>query len=1111
MNKNDKNHDYIPELHDKKNILGKWASIFIDRPRIIFLIIIAIVVWGVSSYLQMAKEINPEIRLPYIYVSTSYTGASPEEVETLITEKLESKISEIEGIKSLKSTSSLGYSQIEISFELDADMDKKEDEVREKVADIKSELPEDATDPYVDEAEVGNKYVLILNLTGLDDFATLKNAADRLKDEIKKINDVSEVEVYGGLEREIKVIVDPQKLAVYNMSLDQISTAMKTSNLNMPGGNIFLENKKYNIRAIGKFERIEDIENVVVSYIGSSPLYLKDIAVVVDGYKEVETDSRMSIGLGTDNPSVKKAVTLIVKRKKGTDTTKISEEVRKILKEGRGNIYPKEVTSNITMDLSKYINENLGDVIDNSKSGLFLVIVVLFIFIGLSESLVVSTVIPLALLIAVSFSKQMGASINTMTLFAMVLAIGMLVDNGIVVMENIDRLRMKGINSKDAAKAATNQVAPAVLAATLTTLAAFLPMAITPGLYGYWMKWIPITVMFALGSSFFIATTITPALSSVYLKDHGKDNRKPHPKLQLAYKILSIGCVFILSMMAFKDKHEGIINANPIAWIFSIIFTVSIAYKVVKGKENPLDNPIIKKYGDILYSIITSTRKKLIVLAVVFILFAMSIALPILGILKVTVFGAFDADEFRVSIETPIGTDMETTSRITSEVEKILFEYPEVKSFTTNIRSSDRARITVNLVDTEDRDRTSMEIADDCRRRVREIPGAVINIGEEKNGINFGNKDVELMIYGENIDTLREIAKDLTEMLASIEGTVEEGNNFENGLPELQVRVDKERAAALGLDNRSISIGIRNAVHGLEATTYRSGQDEIDVMIRTSKEKLNSREDFSNIYFYSRFGQHIPFAQVASVEEVEGYSAIYHHSEKRYAKVGANLKNQEEKMVVTNKFMEMVNEYSLPDGYSVGFDREQEEVNDYFVNMLKNMVIAMILVYLVLSIQFDSLSQPLVILFAVPMAVIGVFFGLTIVRSYLGLVAFIGIVSLVGIAVNDAIVLVDYINYLRKNGYEINEAIRETGMTRFIPVMATTITTVGGILPLTLKQEFYAPMGYAIIFGLSFATMLTLVIVPILYSFVESLKVIVKRKLKRSGKSEENTNTITLD
>ncbi len=1111
MNKNEKNHGYIPELHDKKNFLGKWASIFIDRPRIIFLIIIAIVVWGVSSYLQMAKEINPEIRLPYIYVSTSYTGASPEEIETLITEKLESKISEIEGIKSLKSTSSLGYSQIEISFELDVDMDKMKNEVREKVADIKSELPEDATDPYIDEAEVGNKYVLILNLTGLDDFITLKNAADRLKDEIKKINDVSEVEVYGGLEREIKVIVDPQKLAVYNMSLDQISSAMKTSNLNMPGGNIFLENRKYNIRAIGKFESIEDIENVVVSYIGNSPLYLKDIAVIVDGYKEVESDSRMSVDLGTDNPSVKKAVTLIVKRKKGTDTTKISEEVRRILKEGKGTIYPKEITSDITLDLSKYINKNLGDVIDNSKSGLFLVIVVLFIFIGLSESLVVSTVIPLALLIAVGFLKNVGASINTMTLFAMVLAIGMLVDNGIVVMENIDRLRMKGVRAKDAAKAATNQVAPAVLAATLTTLAAFLPMAITPGLYGYWMKWIPITVMLALASSFFIATTITPALSSVYLKDHGKEDRKPHPTLSLVFKILSIVGVFILSMMAFKDKQEGIINANPIAWIFAIIFTASIAYKVARGKENPLDNPLIKKYGDILYSVVTSTKKKLIVLAVVLLLFAMSIALPILGILKVTVFGSFDADEFRVNIETPIGTDMETTSRITSEVEKILFEYPEIKSFTTNIKSSDSAKISANLVEPEDRQRTSMEIADACRRLVREIPGAVITIGEEKNGINFGNKDVELMIYGENIDTLREIAKDFTEILASIDGTIEEGNNFENGLPELQVRVDKERAAALGLDNRSISIGIRNAVHGLEATTYRSDQDEIDVMIRTSKEKLNSREDFSNIYFYSRFGQHIPFSQVASVEEVEGYSAIFHHSEKRYAKVGANLKNQEEKMVVTNKFMEKVNAYGLPEGYSVGFDREQEEVNEYFINMLRNMVIAMILVYLVLSIQFDSLSQPLVILFSVPMAVIGVFFGLTIVRSYLGLVAFIGIVSLVGIAVNDAIVLVDYINYLRKNGYEINEAIRETGMTRFIPVMATTITTVGGILPLTLKQEFYAPMGYAIIFGLSFATMLTLVIVPILYSFVESLKVIVKRKLKRSGGSEENTNTLTLD
>jgi len=1111
MNDKNSNNEYIPELHDKKNLLGKWASLFIDRPRIIFLIIIAILIWGFSSYLQMAKEINPEIRLPYIYVSTSYIGASPEEVETLITEKLESKISEIEGIKSLKSTSSLGSSQIEISFELDVDMEKKENEVREKVTEVKAELPEDATDPHIGEAEVGNKYVLILNLTGIDDFAALKNAADNLRDEIKKIKDVSDVEVYGGLEREIKVLVDPQKLAAYNISLEEISNAMKSSNLNMPGGNINLENRKYNIRAVGKFESLEDIEGVVVSYIGSSPLYLRDIAVVIDGYKEIQSDSRMSVGLGTDNPSVKKAVTLIVKRKKGTDAIKISKQVRNILKEGKGTIYPEEVKNDITLDLSKYIEDDLGAVIDNSKSGLFLVIIVLFIFIGLSESLVVSTVIPLALLTAIGFLKGIGSSINTMVLFSLVLAIGMLVDNGIVVMENIDRLRMKGVNSKDAAKAATNQVAPAVMSATLTTLAAFLPMAITPGLYGYWMKWIPITVMLALGSSFFMAITITPALSSVYLKDHGKQSKKSHPVASKIFKVLSIVGVFILSMMAFKEKQEWIINTNLVAWFFAIVFTASIAYKLIRGKENPLNNPFIKRYGDILYSIVKSKKKRIIVLGAVLLLFAVSISLPVLGLLKVTVFGDVDSDSFRISIKTPMGTDIETTSRITGEVEKILFDYPEFKSFTTDITSSNRARINVNLIDIEDRKRTSMELAEDCRNRVKEIPGAVITVGENRSGIDFGNKDVELMIYGENIETLKEIASDFSEMLKDIDGTIDVGNNFENGMPELQVRVDKEKAALLGLDNRTISLGIRNAVHGLEATTFRDNQDEIDVIIRTNEEKLRTKEDFDSIYFYSQFGQPIPFSQVATIEEVDGYSAIFHHGEKRYAKVGANVKNQEEKMVITKKFMEKVDNYRLPNGYSTGFDMEQEETNEYFTNMMKNLVIAMVLVYLVLSIQFDSLSQPLVILFSVPLALIGVFFGLTIVRSYLGLVSFIGIVSLVGIAVNDAIVLVDYINYLRKNGYDMNEAIRETGMTRFIPVMATTITTVGGILPITLKNEFYAPMGYAIIFGLTFATMLTLVIVPILYSFVDDIKHYFKKKFKRSGGNEKDTYTLTLD
>ncbi|TCO76898.1 efflux RND transporter permease subunit [Marinisporobacter balticus] len=1094
--KDQKEHGYIPELHDEKNVLGKWACLFVDRPRIMILLIILIVYVGWVSFSQMAKEINPEIRLPYINVTTTYTGASPEEIETLVTDELESKISEMEGIKSLKSTSALGYSSIDISFDVSTDMEKVKNEVKDKVSEAKTSLPDDADDPYISEMETGNKYVLILNLTGIDDLIALKNSADSIKDAIEKIQGVSDVEVYGGLEREIKVIIDPHKLVVYNMTLEQIGNALKTSNTTIPGGNIYLDNKKYNVRTIGKFKTVEDMEEVVVSYNGGGPLYIRDIGVVVDGYKEIESDARMSVGVGTDKTDIKKSVTIIVKRKEGSDAIKIGEEVRDILKNGKGSIYPKEMETHITMDLAEMIETNLGDVFDNAKSGLCLVIIVLYIFIGLSESLVVSVVIPLALLASTVILKNMGASINTMILFSMILAVGMLVDNGIVVMENIDRLKMKGVNPKDAAKAATNQVAPAILSATLTTLAAFLPMAITKGLYGYWLKWIPITVIAALSSSFFIAITVTPALSAIFLKSHLKKDRKNKHVVDIIIKGISVFCVFVLSMLAFKDKHEGIINTNILAWSFAIVFTGAISYKLIKGKGNPLDNPFIKTYGNILYNIIISKKKKFAVLGIVLLLLAGSVMLPVSGILKITPFGATDAEEFNVNIKTPVGSEIKTTSDMAAQVEKILFDYPEMKNFTTRIMSPEKARIEVKLVEKDQRKRSSMEIAEDCRKRIKDIAGADITIGEMKEGIDFGNKDIEVMIYGKNFDTLKKIAIDLTDQLKGIDGTFDAGNNFENGLNEMQIIINKEKAAAVGLDHRSISMGIRNAVHGLKATTFKINQDEIDVMIRTTEEKLIHKEDLNNLYFYGRNNQPIPFSYVATAKEEEGCAAIFHHSEKRYAKVGANVKNQEEKMVIQEKFMKMIEKYPMPKGYSTGFDREQEEVNDYFINMGKNMFIAMILVYLVLSIQFNSLSQPFVILFSVPMAVIGVFIGLTLVGSYLGLTSLIGMVSLVGIAVNDAIVLVDYINYLRKNGYEMNEAIKETAMTRFIPVMSTTITTVGGILPLTLKNDFYAPMGYAIIFGLSFATVLTLVIVPVLYSFVENIKIYFKDKKK---------------
>ncbi|WP_432666176.1 efflux RND transporter permease subunit [Wukongibacter baidiensis] len=1115
----------IPEVKQEKNFLGRWAAFFIERHRVVYLMIFLIIIWGFIAYTKMPREVNPEVRLPYGYVITTYTGAAPEEVESLITDKIEKEMETIEDVKSIESNSGYGYSTVFLEFEPGVDLDKKLQKMREGVQSIQSELPDAAETPTVDSFETNDGPIMIINLSGDYDFIELKNISEKIKNGLENIKDVSDVEIIGGLEREIKINVDPQKLASYNISLDQIKNAISMSNVNLPGGNIVLDKKDYNIRTVGKFKGIEEIEKVVVTYFGSNPLYLKDIAEIEDGYKEPENYSRMSVGLGTENPSVKNAIALSVKKNQSKDVIKISKEIHKFLEDKKGSIYPQDLKVEISGDLSVYVEDELGAVFDNAKAGLFLVIIVLFLFIGFFESIVVAIAIPLSIFIACGLMNTFDMTFNTISLFSLVLAVGMLVDNGIVVMENIDRLRLKGLSARLAAEAGTNQIAPAIAASTLTTLAAFFPISLTPGIMGDFIRPIPITVIFALTSSFFIATTVTPALSSRLLKKHkGGESLKRHPAMEKAIKIICILLVFVLAMFAFMDNNETGISFGPLSWIFAIVFSIGMAMKIFKKNTSEKEHPIIQRYGEILYSIIISRRKKLIVLGVILIAFIGSIALIPLGILKVEMFPKQDFTRLNINIKAPKGTDLDTTAVIANEVEKRLFEYSEIESFVTNIGfvgadslesfsisvggTPNRARIIIDLVEKEYRDRSSMEIADDLRKRIENIPGAEIKVSEIQNGPPTGSP-VYIRVEGENLDELKALGKEFTEILKKIEGTRDVRNTLEAGVPELQISIDKDKAAALGLNDMTVAMGIRNAIHGYKVTTFKDDQDEVDVVIRTTSEKLKSIRDLEKLYFNSRFGKPIPFSQVASIYETKSFNVIEHHNTKRYVAVVSDIEDDVVVLDIMNGFKEAIKDYPLPENVHINYGGEAEDIQESFTDMFLNMIIAAILVYIILSVQFNSLSQPFVILFSVPLALIGVSFGLVITGNNFGFIAFVGVVALVGIAVNDAIVLVDYINYLRKNGYELNEAIKETGMTRFIPVLATTITTIGGILPLTLKQSGYAAMGYSIIFGLGMATILTLVIVPILYSLVEGIKGRFRKlQFRRRGKNEETIDIV---
>ncbi|MFZ5967721.1 MAG: efflux RND transporter permease subunit [Bacillota bacterium] len=1085
--------------NDQKNILGRISEFFINQYRVVYLIIIALVLMGTNVFLSLPREERPEIILPYGMVTVSYNGAAPNEIESLITDKVEAKLDEIDDIKSITSTSSNGLSSVFIEFEEGVDINDKLQEMRNKISDIQNQLPEDSDAPIVRSFETGSMPIMVFNISGEYDFVTLKAIAEDIKAEIEKINGISEVTIVGGLEREINVYIDPAKLATYNVSVSEIRNAISKSNVNAPGGELSLDGLNYNIRTVAAFNAVEEIENIIVSNKNSTPVFLKDVARVQDDFAQATSYSEMYVKGVSEDKDITHSISISIVKKDDADTIKPSEDIKKLLADQKGRLYPEDVFISITEDAAVEVDERLGDVTGNAISGLLLVIVVLFLFIGFRESLIVAFVIPLSLFASFILMNLYGMTFNTVSMLALILALGMLVDNAIVIMENIDRYRDEGMDISNASKIATNQVAPAVASSTLTTMAAFLSMAFMSGPMGEFLRVIPITVMFAIGSSLVISLAITPALCSRFLSKHKVERKDRNTRMEFIRNIMSVVLVFGISLYAFSDKG----SFGWLSWTGAIIFSAAMVIKKFKFREDlGHDSKIIQAYTGFLSNILATKRRRIALILLALVLFVTSLATIPLGLLKIELVPATDTTSLSINVETPTGYLLEDTGSVITEIEQVLFSYPEIESFVSNVGNtgsrntiatasgrdkSNTGKISVYLVPLEERERTSMEIVESLRRDMKDIAGAKITFEEARRGPSAGTP-ISIELRGDNLDELSGIANDFEETLTSINGVIEPNVSSGEGAPELQVVVHKQRASLLGLDPTMIASEIRNAIQGVKASTFKENQDEIDIMIRTYEEKFNTIKDIENIYFTNSMGEKIAFSQVAALEETKGLTAIDHDDLQRIVKVEADLSEGITMNEVLKEFQLKIKDYPMPEDISVSYGGEAETTEDTFAELFLNLIMAVILVYIILAIQFNSLSQPLTILFSVPLAVVGVMPGLILTNNSFGMYGFMGIVSLVGIAVNDAIVLVDYINYLKRDGYDMKDAIVEAGKTRFMPVLATSITTIGGILPLALKDLEYGQMGFALIFGLMTSTLLTLIFIPVLYSLSEEFK-----------------------
>lgn len=1089
----------IPELNAPLNIFGRLASAFVDRYKVVYLSIFMIFILGFTMYTELPKESVPDVSLNMVYVMSTYPGATALDIEELVTSPLEDAMMGVDGVDTVKSTTSNNVSTVIVTVEDGYDMALAKLEITN--AANKVNLPDNATDPNVVEIETGELPVMSMTITGEYDLVKLKEFGERLETEFKSVSGIKRVDLSGGYDREIRIKVDSIKANQYGLSTSQVQSAIQSANTNIPAGTKSLDGLSYNIRIDESFKNVEDIRNLIIYSDSARVVFLKDVATVVDTFEEPEKYSNIFIREYSEKEETHSIVNIDIYRESGVDLVAPSEKIKSIIEDSAGTIIPKDVEVLVTFDQSDRVKEDLNTVINNALGGLITVIIVLFIFIGLNEALIVSAVIPLSMFITFVAMKFMGLTFNTISLTGFIIALGLLVDNAIVVMENVDRLRDMKIDRIRASKFGLNQVGPAVFAASLTTVAAFLPVAMVPGIMGKFLKSMPLTIIAIILSSLAVSIVITPALCSRFLSKYKEETKESHPARRIATSSIFI---FALSMISFLDNWK--ININTIVISISFValylFREYLKYKKIRDKTDGF----VETYKKFVRNLLDSRIKIATLFIITIAVFAGTLATIPLGILKMELIPPEEASQIIINIEAPKGTMLDDTLAITKNVEKYLYKYEDITSFTSKVGKDgyNTAEITIEIESVSNRILSSFDLESNIRADIHEVAGANIDIDSKSSSSGvMGGAPISLTLKGESLEELDKYSNMYLEELKTIEGVLDPSVSLDKGAKELNINIDTNKAVTYGLSVQSISSRIRSEISGAKVGIYTENNNEIDINMYINEDRVNSLDELSKIYFLNNKGQIVHLMDIATIEQFEGLGTISHEEGDRIVKIESQLETGYNVSEVSREFEKKVADIKLPSTVVKAISGQAEETAEQAANMLKSFMMAMLLVFLILAVQFNSMTQPIVILVSVPLALIGAFMGLIVTGNNLGFYAMFGIVALVGIAVNDAIVLIDYTNYLRKEGNELKEAVSEAVKTRFQPVIATSLTTIGGVLPLALYNDSFSQLGYSLIFGLFASTVLTLLIIPVVYYVFDKIMGKIFKSSKQIGGQDE--------
>jgi multidrug efflux pump len=1046
----------------------------IRRYPMIFAFMAIITLLGLKSYIELPRESSPDVKIPFVMVMAPYAGTSPEDMESLVTRKLERELKGVEDLKEMTSSSSYGMSSITLEFESQVDMSDALQAVRDRVELAKPDLPEDPrNDLVVQEISAADAFpVMQVNLYGDLDLLLLKKMGEDLQEELEQIKGVLDIDLVGGIENEVQVDVDPEKLAYYDLGLVDVQDAIALQNMTIPGGKISLGQFDYQVRVPGGVERTDELLAFVLNPGLEPPVYLGDVATVHFGVKDRETVSRVN---GQD------AVTLVVKKRSGENIIHIAEQVREVIARVQPT-FPAGAQISIVADQSVQIKRMVQELENNILSGLVLVVLVLLAFFGVRNALFVGVAIPFSMLITFVVLAALGITLNMVVLFSLILALGMLVDNAIVIVENIYRHRGKGRGADDAADFGTSQVAGAVIASTLTTLCAFGPMVFWPGIMGEFMKYLPITVMITLAASLLVAIVFNPVLCARFMKTPRTDAE---------------GRLFGDRLIAFGLRtYEPVLRwalARPFRVLASMNLLLVVVIILFGGAS----------FGDRRFEGFNA---------------------------GVELFPDVEPQFATVNVDAPSGTRIELTDHYAHQVESEVARLGDMKAFATSVGTpinpmeaggqmpSHQASVTMEFVDMADRERSTRLWLEDLRAALAGLTGARITVEKMEEGPPTG-KPVNIEIAGDDFDELGHIAETVQEKIRGLDGLVDIMDNYDHALPELRVLADVDKAGRYGLRTFDIAGTIRTALHGSETAKYRVGEDEYDVVVRYQRPFRGKVEDLEAARIFHE-GKTIPVSAFASTEFGTGLAAVHRLDARRVVTVTADVADGFNANKLLEKVKAELADYTLPPGYTLDYTGESEDQEEASAFLSDAFLIAILLIFVVLVSQFSSVTVPMVILFSVILSLTGVLTGLMVTRTPFGIIMTgVGVISLAGIVVNNAIVLLDYIIQLRGRGIAKTDAIVRAGLTRFRPVVLTAITTILGLIPLTTgmsvdfaaltsgdfahalilggeSSQWWGPMGVAVIWGLSVATFLTLVVVPVMYATLEPIKEFLGRAVR---------------